>query len=137
MQQQYPNAIAPFGVPNIGPTPQGPFAGVQNFAQHIGASPLFMGGLTMLAGQGPGAGAQIAQATQQGRMQQVDWQQQQAQRQRMQEAWGRLFPDGQSPSMDHPLARGTPPELLSLAQNLGPEEGLKMLGNWQLGRGRR
>jgi len=130
--QRYPTT--PFGFPDVGPTPQGPFAGIQNFAQRIGASPLFMGGLTMLAGQGPGAGAQIAQATQQGRMQQAEYARAEQQRRQMQEAWGRLFPDGQSPAMDHPLAQNTPAELLTLAQSMGPEQGLRLLGNYQLSR---
>lgn len=104
-----------------------------NIFTSLGQSPLFMGGLSMLAGQGPGAGAQIAQATQQGRMQQADWEQQQAQRQRMTDAWGRVFPNGAA-AADHPLLKGVPPEITSLAQTMGPEEGLGFLGRYALSR---
>lgn len=121
--------FAPFGAPTIGPTPQGG----QNFFQSLGQNPLFLAGLTGLGGYGPGAGAQIAQQSQLGRMQQLEFDQQQQQRQRLQDAWGQIFPNGQ-PAADHPLTRGVPPELLSLAQAMGPEEGLRTLGNYAFAR---
>src|SRR5690606_16630763 len=100
---------------------------VGSYVGGLGANPLFMGGLTTLMGQGAGTGAQIAQATQQGRMQQSELERQQQQRQRMQEVWGRVFQDGQ-PAPDRPLTKGMSPQLLSLAQARGPEEGLNFLG---------
>lgn len=132
----FPTPLAPFGAPNIGPTPQGGggfIEGLGNFASSLGQNPLFMAGLTGLGGQGPGAGAQIAQQAQQQRMQQAEFERQQQQRQRTQQIWGSVFPNGQ-PNLNHPLAQGAPPELLSLAGAMGPEEGLGLLGKWQFTR---
>ena len=103
----------------------------QNVFASLGQNPLFLAGLTGLGGYGPGAGAQIAQQTRQGRMEQDAWQQQQEQRQRIQEAWGRLFPNGQ-PAAGHPLLKNVPPEILTLAQSMGPEEGIGFLGKYAM-----
>src|SRR5690554_5911292 len=87
--------------------------GVGNFVGGLGANPLFMGGLTTLMGQGAGTGAQIAQATQQGRMQQSEFERQQQQRQRLQQSWESAFPGGQ-PNPEHPLLRGLPPDIAGM-----------------------
>lgn len=126
MASQLPFAT-PFGMPTLA-TPSEP-----NVFGRLAESPLFMAGLSGFAGQGFGAGAQIAQAQQGQRMQQSEFARQQQERQRMQDAWSEVFPGGQA-AADHPLTRNVPPELLALAQSLGPEEGLRTLGNWQIGR---
>lgn len=120
--------FAPFGAADMSSLQSG-----GSFFDRLAGNPALMAGLSGLSGQGWGAGTQLALASQQQRMQQAEFAQQQQQRQRMQEAWGQAFPGGQA-APDHPLTRGVPPELLSLAQMQGPEEGMRMLGNWQLGR---
>lgn len=120
--QQRQNLAGQLFGPNVG-----------GFVGGLSVNPLFMGGLTTLMGQGPTAGAQIAQATQQGQMQQSEFERQQQQRQRMQEIWGRVFPGGQ-PAQDHPLTRGLPEQILGLAQAMGPEEGLQFLARHTLQR---
>lgn len=118
--QQRQNLAGQLFGPNVG-----------GFVGGLGMNPLFMGGLTTLMGQGPTAGAQIAQATQQGQMRQSEFDRQQQQRQRMQEIWGSAFPGGQ-PNMEHPLLRGLPPELASVVAALGPEQGVPFLGKYTL-----
>lgn len=103
----------------------------QNVFAALGQNPLFLAGLSGISGQGWGAGAQIAQQSRQGQMEQAAWQQQQEQRQRMQDAWGRLFPNGQ-PVAGHPLLKNVPPEILTLAQSMGPEEGIGFLGKYAM-----
>lgn len=104
-----------------------------NFFSDLGTNPLFLGGLTMLSGQGPSAGAQIAHEGRRGKMEQAQWQLQQEQRQRMMDAWSRVFPNGAAAG-DHPLLKGVPPEIASLAQTMGPEEGLAFLGKYAMSR---
>jgi len=99
----------------------------------LSVNPLFLAGLTGFGGYGPGTGAQLAQANQRGQMEQQEWQRTQQQRQRMQEAWGRIFPNGQ-PAASHPLLKDVPAEITTLAQAMGPEEGLDFLGRYAMSR---
>lgn len=101
------------------------------FFDRLAVNPLFLAGLTGLGGYGPGTGAQIAGENQRGQIQQQEWQQTQQQRQRMQDAWGRIFPNGQ-PSASHPLLKGVPAEVVTLAQAMGPESGLEFLGKYAM-----
>lgn len=134
-QQAAPTQQAPAPQPQQQmsfPQPQQPEQQQQpGFFDRLAVNPLFLAGLTGFGGYGPGTGAQIAQGNQRGQMEQQEWQQQQEQRRRMQEAWGRIFPNGQ-PAAGHPMLRGAPPELMTLAQAMGPEQGLPLLAKYAM-----
>lgn len=120
--QQRQNLAGQLFGPNVG-----------GFVGGLSVNPLFMGGLTTLMGQGPTAGAQIAQATQQGQMQQSEFERQQAERERMRRVWEAAFPGGQ-PNAEHPLLRGLPADVAGIVAAMGPEQALPALQKFALTR---
>ena len=105
--------------------------GFGQWIQGLGTNPLFMGGLTMLAGQGPSSGANIANQAITQRRAETLFGQQQTEYLKRQQIWNDAFPNG-APNPNHQLLKDIPPVMAATIYSMGPEQGLPLLGQLQL-----
>src|SRR5262245_24268093 len=146
-----PTAVASAGGGGVAP-----LAGFGSYLSNVGSNPLFLAGLTMLAGSSPAEGAAIANAISGNRLrqQQLDehrrqfdlgyglrqeeatqrrtlFQQEQDRIAATQKLWGEAFPGGVA-NPNHPLLKDVPAELATAVYGMGAEQGLPILGKLTL-----
>jgi len=101
------------------------------------SSPLFQMGAGVLGapniGEGLMQGSQAASQMQTAGLRNNALRQQMEQKRRQEAAWNTMFAGGQ-PNMAHPMLKDLPPDMVGLAQVMGPEAGLSALQEYAMKR---